>query len=92
MHEARAVITRPLKRSSKLQFPNLNDKEKIYFAVKQFKGLSKKTSKLRGREFIYSEHFVETGVLQMRTSALFGAKISHFSKFMVCPHRQVGLS
>jgi len=30
------------------------------------------------------------GVLQMRTSILFGAKTSDFSKFMVCPHGQWG--
>jgi len=28
----------------------------------------------------------EGGVLQMRTSAFFGVKISDFSKFMVCPY------
>jgi len=28
------------------------------------------------------------GVLQMRTSTLFGVKNSDFSKFMVCPHGQ----
>jgi len=28
----------------------------------------------------------------MRTSAIFGAKTSDFSKFMVCPHGQEGLS
>jgi len=27
-------------------------------------------------------------ILQMRTSILFGAKTSDFSKFMVCPHGQ----
>jgi len=27
-------------------------------------------------------------VIQMWTSALFGAKTSDFSKFMVCPHEQ----
>jgi len=30
------------------------------------------------------------GVLKMQTSALFGAKTSDFSKFMVCPHGQGG--
>jgi len=30
------------------------------------------------------------GVLQMRTSALFWAKTSDFSKFIVCPHGQRG--
>jgi len=33
-------------------------------------------------------HFSDKGkgVLQMRTSAFFGAKIPDFCKFMVCPH------
>jgi len=35
-------------------------------------------------------HFTDKGegVLQMRTSALFGAKTPQFSKFMVCLHGQ----
>jgi len=37
-------------------------------------------------------NFADKGeeVLQMRTSALFGAKTPDFSKLMVCPHGQGG--
>jgi len=34
--------------------------------------------------------FRTKGGLQKRTSALFGAKTSDFSKFMMCPHGQGG--
>jgi len=34
--------------------------------------------------------FSDMGLLQMQKSELFGAKTSDFSKFMVCPHGQVG--
>jgi len=43
-------------------------------------------------EFVQYGHFAHKGVLQMRTSALFGGKTSNFWKFMVCPHRLGGLS
>jgi len=42
------------------------------------------------RGFVQCGHFSDKGALQMWTSELFGAKILEFSKFMVCPHGQVG--
>jgi len=40
--------------------------------------------------FVQCKYFADKGVLQMRTSAFFVAKIIGFSKFMVCPHGQRG--
>jgi len=42
----------------------------------------------RGRGLSNADILRTRGVLQMRTSALFAAKPSNFSKFMVCPHGQ----
>jgi len=50
---------------------------------------------VRSQGFVQCGHFADKGggkVLQMRTSARFGTKTSDFSKFMVCPHGQGGLS
>jgi len=42
----------------------------------------------QSRGIVNFGHFTARGVLQMRTSTLFGAKTPDISKFMVCPHRQ----
>jgi len=47
------------------------------------KGLSIKDVRTQGGGVVQCGHFVDKGVLQMRMSALFGAKTSDFLKFMV---------
>jgi len=58
-----------------------------------FRGRPYKTcphSAVRGG-FVQCGHFADKGVLQMRTSKLFGEKISDFSKFIVRSHGQRGM-
>jgi len=42
----------------------------------------------RKKGFVQCRHFTEKAVLHMRESALFYAKASNFSKFVVYPHGQ----
>jgi len=42
--------------------------------------------------FVQCGHLADKGVLQKQMPTLFGAKSSDFSKFMVCPHGQGGMS
>jgi len=62
--------------------------------AEQGKGPSIKDVRSQGEwGFVQCGHFADkrgVGVLQLRTSALFGAKNSDFSKSMVCPHGQGG--
>jgi len=50
------------------------------------KGLSIKDVRSHGGELSSADILQTRGVLQMRTSALFEAKILDFSKFIVCSH------
>jgi len=61
----------------------------ISYLISLYKGLSIKDVRTQGRGYLSSVGILRTrgeGVLQMRTSALFGSKTLDFSKPMVCPH------
>jgi len=41
-----------------------------------------------GKKFVQCRHFADKGIIQLCTSALFGANTWDFSKFMICLHGQ----
>jgi len=74
-------------RLQELLFEFLSDKGRMH--QQRWRDRPQKTSAVSGEGIFPVLTFCgQEGVLQMQTSALFGAKTPDFSKIILCPHRQ----